>query len=181
MLLWVLWVTPVSESNPRSRWWESPVYSPSARSTGGNRTCHWHLKWGRGVGAVLSGWAPNLWTLIYLQVDSVRTELNYRTFSWCQRIVCCGETVPLPSRTWGGAELLHEHFESTYCLQWVSQVVQWQRIHLPLQETQAPSLDQQDPRRRKWQPAPAFLPGKSHGRRNRVGYSPRACKESDTT
>ena len=27
-------------------------------------------------------------------------------------------------------------------------------------------------RRRKWQPTPEFLPGKSHGQRNLVGYSP---------
>ena len=27
--------------------------------------------------------------------------------------------------------------------------------------------------RRKWQPTPVFLPGKSHGQRNLVGYSPR--------
>ena len=31
-------------------------------------------------------------------------------------------------------------------------------------------------RRRKWQPTPAFLPGKSQGQRNRWG-----CKESDST
>ena len=37
------------------------------------------------------------------------------------------------------------------------------------------------PRRRKWQPTPVFLPGKSHGRRSLVGYSPRGRKESDTT
>ena len=35
--------------------------------------------------------------------------------------------------------------------------------------------------RRKWQPTPVFLPGKSHGRRNLVGYSPWGCKESDMT
>ena len=35
--------------------------------------------------------------------------------------------------------------------------------------------------RRKWQPTPVFLPGKSHGRRNLVGYSPRGHKESDMT
>ena len=28
------------------------------------------------------------------------------------------------------------------------------------------------PKRRKWQPTPVFLPGKSHGQRNLVGYSP---------
>ena len=35
--------------------------------------------------------------------------------------------------------------------------------------------------RRKWQPTPVFLPGKSHGRRKLVGYSPWGRKESDTT
>ena len=35
--------------------------------------------------------------------------------------------------------------------------------------------------RRKWQSTPVLLPGKSHGQRRLVGYSPRGCKESDTT
>ena len=35
--------------------------------------------------------------------------------------------------------------------------------------------------RRKWQPTPVVLPGKSHGQRNLVGYSPWGHKESDTT
>ena len=35
--------------------------------------------------------------------------------------------------------------------------------------------------RRKWQPAPVFLPGKFHGQRSLAGYSPPGCKESDTT
>ena len=33
----------------------------------------------------------------------------------------------------------------------------------------------------KWQPTPVFLPGKSHGQRRLVGYSPWGCKESDMT
>jgi len=37
------------------------------------------------------------------------------------------------------------------------------------------------PWRRKWQPTPALLPGKSHGQRSVVGYSSRGRKESDTT
>ena len=37
------------------------------------------------------------------------------------------------------------------------------------------------PWRRKWQPIPIFLPGESHGWRSLVGYSPRGCKELDTT
>ena len=28
----------------------------------------------------------------------------------------------------------------------------------------------------KWQPAPIFLPGESHGQRSLAGYSPRGCK-----
>ena len=35
--------------------------------------------------------------------------------------------------------------------------------------------------RSKWLPTPAFLPGKSHGQRSLVGYSPCGHKESDTT
>ena len=37
------------------------------------------------------------------------------------------------------------------------------------------------PRRRKWQPTPVPLPGKSHGWRSLVGYSPWSRKESDTS
>ena len=35
--------------------------------------------------------------------------------------------------------------------------------------------------RRKWQPTPVFLPGKSHGWRSLVGYSPWGHKELDMT
>ena len=34
---------------------------------------------------------------------------------------------------------------------------------------------------REWQPTPVLLPGKSHGQRSLVGYSPWGCEESDTT
>jgi len=37
------------------------------------------------------------------------------------------------------------------------------------------------PWRRKWQSTPVFLPGKFHGQRSLVGYSPWGCKESDKT
>ena len=35
--------------------------------------------------------------------------------------------------------------------------------------------------RRQWHPTAVFLPGKSHGWRSLVGYSPWGCEESDTT
>ena len=34
---------------------------------------------------------------------------------------------------------------------------------------------------KEWQPTPVFLLGKFHGQRSLAGYSPWACKESDTT
>ena len=37
------------------------------------------------------------------------------------------------------------------------------------------------PWRRKWQPTPVFLLGKSHGQRSLAGYSPWGRKESDKT
>ena len=37
------------------------------------------------------------------------------------------------------------------------------------------------PWRRKWQSTSALSPGKSHGRRSLIGYSPWGSKESDTT
>ena len=36
-------------------------------------------------------------------------------------------------------------------------------------------------RRKQWQPPPVLLPGKSHGQRSLVGFSPWGLKESDTT
>ena len=53
-----------------------------------------------------------------------------------------------------------------------SLVAQWERIHLPMQETWVQSLSQNIPWRRKWQPTPVFLHGKSHGQRSLVGCSP---------
>ena len=52
-----------------------------------------------------------------------------------------------------------------------------------MQETQVWSLGGEDPLKKEMatQPTPAFLPGKSHGQRSMVGYSPWGCKESDTT
>ena len=35
--------------------------------------------------------------------------------------------------------------------------------------------------RREWLPTPIFLPGKSHGQRSLMGYSPWGHQESDTT
>ena len=43
------------------------------------------------------------------------------------------------------------------------------------------SLGREDPLGKGWQPAPVFLPGKSHGQRSLADYSPWGHKELDTT
>ena len=49
-----------------------------------------------------------------------------------------------------------------------------------MQETQVRFLGWEDPLEKEWQPTPVFLPGRSHGQRSLVGYSPWALKEPDT-
>ena len=45
-----------------------------------------------------------------------------------------------------------------------------------IQKTRVPSLGQEDPWRREWQPTPVFLPGKSGGRRSLAVHSSRGGK-----
>ena len=47
--------------------------------------------------------------------------------------------------------------------------------------TQVRSLGWEDPLEKEMATTPVLLPGKSHGQRRVVGYSPWGCKESDTT
>ena len=37
------------------------------------------------------------------------------------------------------------------------------------------------PWRRKWQPAPVFVPREPHGQKSLAGYIPRGCKELEVT
>ena len=48
-------------------------------------------------------------------------------------------------------------------------------------KTWVQSLGQEDPLRRKWHPTPVLLPGKAHGWRSVVDYSPWGREELDTT
>ena len=48
-------------------------------------------------------------------------------------------------------------------------------------ETQIRSLGQEDRLEKERKPTPVLLPGKSHGRRSVVGYSPWGCRELDAT
>ena len=60
-----------------------------------------------------------------------------------------------------------------------SQVAQWERTSLLMQEMQVQSLGWEDPL--GWQPPPVFLPGESCEQRSLAGSSSRGCKESDLT
>ena len=54
------------------------------------------------------------------------------------------------------------------------------RVHLQCRRPGFNPWVRKIPWRRKWQPTPVFLPGKSHGQRSLAGYSPWGRKESDT-
>ena len=63
-------------------------------------------------------------------------------------------------------------------------MTKWQRIHLQCRRLKRHGFNpriRKIPWRRKWQSTPVFLPGKFHGQRSLVGYSPWDCKELDTT
>ena len=64
------------------------------------------------------------------------------------------------------------------------QTPRWQRTRLQCRRRKRCGFDpwvRKIPQRRKRQPTPVFLPGKSHGQRSPEGYSPWGRKESDTT
>ena len=64
---------------------------------------------------------------------------------------------------------------------WSSLVAQRVKRLLTTRDTRVRSLGWEDPGRRKWQPTPVLLPGKSHGRRSLVDYNPWDRKELDMT
>ena len=55
--------------------------------------------------------------------------------------------------------------------------LRWLRIYLQCRRLEFNPWVGKIPWRRKWQPTPAFLPGKSHGQRSLMGYSPWGHKE----
>ena len=61
-----------------------------------------------------------------------------------------------------------------------SQVLLTTAMHQHLQMISI-GVNKHKTRRRQWQPTPVLLPGKSHGRRSLIGYSPWGHKESNMT
>ena len=68
-----------------------------------------------------------------------------------------------------------------YVCMWASQVVRGQESDCQCRRCRFNPWSRKIPWRRKWQPAPVFLPGKSYRQRSLVGYSPQGGKESDMT
>ena len=91
------------------------------------------------------------------------------------------EDKPLVVRGWGQSESMPKEWQRQGILGGWG--VRGDRIVLyfdcdAINVTRRPGFD---PWRRKWQPTPVLLLGKSHGWRSLVGYSPCGRKESDTT
>ena len=59
--------------------------------------------------------------------------------------------------------------------------LRWQSIYLQCRRPRFNPWVRKISWRRKWQPTPVSLPGKSHGQRSLVGCSPWGRKELDTT
>ena len=80
---------------------------------------------------------------------------------WEEGIDCKGGTRKL----WGDENVLDFDYGTSLVAQMVKRLpTMW--------ETQVQSLGQEDLLEKKWQPTPVFLPGKSHGHRRLLGYSP---------
>ena len=71
--------------------------------------------------------------------------------------------------------------DTTLMAEGASLVAQMVKRPPTTRETCIQSLGQKIPWRKKWQPTPVLLPGKSHGPRTLVGYSPWGRKELDMT
>ena len=67
---------------------------------------------------------------------------------------------------------LKEMFSPQFFVFGASLVAQMVKRLPAMWETLVRSLGQEDPLEKKWQPTPVLLPGKFHGWRSLVGYSP---------
>ena len=81
----------------------------------------------------------------------------------------------------GGLQSMGSQKSWAWLSHWTSMVAHTVKHLSTVRETQVRSLGQEDPLEKEMAPTPVLLPGKSHGWRSLVGYSPWGLKESDTT
>ena len=94
-------------------------------------------------------------------------------FSQCQSLHLCQEIL--------ASNFLHDFgavISPSLGYIWTSLVAQTVKRLSTVQETRVQSLGWEDPLEKEWQPTPVSLPGKSHGQRNLVDFSPWGRKES---
>ena len=88
-------------------------------------------------------------------------------FSPSVRLRACGSYLSEPHLA-----LTEQQFSAAALPSLASQAAQTESVCLQCGRTQVRSLVGKIPCRRKWQPTLVLLPGKVHGRRSLVGYSP---------
>ena len=82
---------------------------------------------------------------------------------------------------WNSWKELYQIYSCPKHITGTSQVAQLSRIHLQCRRHRSDPWVRKIPWRRKWQPTPLLLPGKSQGQRRLAGYSPRGHKELNKT
>ena len=121
-----------------------------------------------------------IWNATCLEVKPLfPPELFYPCFYFDQRHLPKFETVVLFSSN-SPSSPSTKRFNYKYMKSWAFPVAQ-QRTCLQCRGHGFDPWVGKIPWRRKQQPTPLFLPGKSHGQRSLVGYSAEGHKELDTT
>ena len=148
-------------------------------------TLSWKIPWTEEPGGLQSmglirvghNWATSL---------SLFTFMNWRRKWQPTPVFLTGESQGWGSlvacRLWGRTE--SDMTEATWQQQQQWEFpwwLRWQNICLQCRRPRFDPWVRKIPGRRKWQPTPVLLPGKSHGLRSLVAYSPWGRKESDTT
>ena len=114
--------------------------------------------------------------LEWVAMPSSRRSSRPRDQTCVSYVSCIGKHVLYHYTTW-------EAHIRQYKMIWCSYQSLYISCSFPLVQWSIIILDKYSKvmRRRQWYPTPVLLPGKSHGRRSLVGYSPWGHKESDTT
>ena len=152
----------IAENTIRLRWWHpTPVLLPG-KSHGWRSREGWS-PWGR--------WGSDTTERLpfHFSLSCIEKKMATHSSVLAWRIPGTGEP--------GGLLSMGSHRVGHYCSDLAAAAAWWELHSVPFRIAHALCSRW----RRKWQPTPVFLPGKSHGWRSLVGYSPWGHKESDMT
>ena len=123
----------------------------------------------------------SLLSYIFKRVFFLKLYWNIITLQCCISFHCMANCFLL-HQAWTNDSPSHSHFLINSCSFSLTFMVAQTGKRLPtMQETQVRSLGWEDPLEKAMASHSVLLPGKSHGQRSLVGYSPWGHKESDTT